>query len=268
MDFQYNGGAASLLQKLISQLSDAQKALLSDIALAGPVDIYGAHLRMEKSLTTVQNAMKKLEGLKYVEVSKREEGKTGQIKKVYSLTFLGFCTAVLVVITDSKSGESLVAADDFFEQIHAVIRMWNNEFDSVILRKWDFLMESYDVPLDVEKSFRLMLCDALAYASRSVLIVWSMFCVSPDLKVTRPIFESETLIPNFERHFFMHVASKSVAYEPNTDDDLLGMLAHKARKDSEIWKAVHGFLVDRLDYHKTMVQRLERIFLLERLSKE
>ncbi len=268
MGFQYNQVPTQLNTNLLSRLSDAQRALLKDIALAGPVDIYGAHLRMGKSLTTIQNAMKKLEGLEYVEVSKREEGKTGQIKKVYSLAFFGFCTAVLIVITDSKSGKTLETTDEFLEKVSTVIRTWNNRFDSIILRKWDFLMESYNAPLDVERSFRFTLLDALEYASQTCSLFWPAVFVPPEHEATPHLYKSEGLLPRFDHVFFERVVSWSVSCEPNADSDRLGMLAHKARKDSEIWKAVHGFLVDRLDYHKTMVNRLERIFLLERLSKE
>lgn len=268
MNLQYNRVPPSLNQNLISQLSNAQRALLSDIALVGPVDIYGAHLRMEKSLTTLQNAMKKLEGLEYVKVSKREEGKTGQIKKVYSLTFFGFCIAILVIITDSRSSESLKTTDELLGNVSAVIRTWSNEFDSIILRKWDVLMESYDVPLDVETSFRLMLCDALEYASQTCSLFWPRLYVPPEHEASPYQLKSEALLPRFEHDFFKYVVSQSVPCKPDADGDRLDVLAHKARKDPEIWEVIQGLFAEQLDYHKMMVQRLERIFLLERLFRE
>lgn len=268
MDFQYNLATDILSEKIVSKLSDAQRALLKDIASVGPVDIYGAHLRMEKSLTTIQNAMKRLEGLEYVVVSKREEGKTGQIKKVYSLTFFGFCVAILVIITDSRSNETLETTDELLEKISPVTRTWSNKFDSVILRKWDFLMESYNVPLDVERSFQLTLLDALEYASQTCSLLWPGLFVPPEHEAAPHLYKSEGLLPRFEHDFFKRVVSWSVSYAPNVDGDHLDMLAYKARKDPEIWEIVQGFFTEQLNYHKTVVRRLERIFLLERLFRD
>jgi len=225
---------------------------LSDIAVVGPVDIYGAHLRMERSLTTVQNAMKRLEEQGYVKITKREEGKTGQTKKIYSLTFLGFCTATVIILTASKSAESL-------ETVRDAIRLWNSEFGSIILKKWDFLMESYAaVPMDVEHSFRLMLFDALEYACQTGVLLWRGLFVPKETVSDSEAAHLDVVLERFESSFFQYVLSQPVPHRP-AGGDRLDMFAYKVKKDPEIWHVAREFIIEEMDFHKTMACRFERI---------
>ena len=210
---------------------------------------------MERSLTTVQNAMKRLEDYNYVEMVKQEEGKTGQIKKIYWLTFCGLCAALVHLFDKSEYVDPL-------EKVNEAILVWGGGFDLILLKRWGFLMEGYNVPMDVENSFRRMLFGALEHACLNThrTCAW---LYAPGKRKSDPSETGEYVLRRFERSFFSYVLSRRFGRENDPDGDILDMLAFKMRKDPEIWKIARGFFVNELDYHKRMAQRFERILVFK-----
>ncbi len=87
------------------ELSEAQRALLLNIALEGPVDVYGAHKRLGKRHSTTDAAMKRLVEMELVQEVGREKSKRGASdaeKIIYSLTMLGFCVAILLIDDENR----------------------------------------------------------------------------------------------------------------------------------------------------------------------
>ena len=74
-----------------------QEELLLYIAKTGPSSVYGTHTALNRSLSSIQTAMKRLDEMGFIVFSGKSAGERGQTRRLFSLTLQGFCITLLVI---------------------------------------------------------------------------------------------------------------------------------------------------------------------------
>ena len=81
-----------------------QEELLNYIAKTGPSAVYGTHTALNRSLSSIQTAMKRLKELGFVAFSGTAAGERGQDRHLFSLTLQGFCITLLTIERQRNEG--------------------------------------------------------------------------------------------------------------------------------------------------------------------
>ena len=81
-----------------------QEELLLFIATNGPSAVYGTHTALNRSLSSIQTAMKRLKELGFVAFSGTAAGERGQDRHLFSLTLQGFCITLLIIEHQRNDG--------------------------------------------------------------------------------------------------------------------------------------------------------------------
>lgn len=99
-----------------------QEELLIYIATHGPSAVYGTHTALNRSLSSIQTAMRRLKELRLVTFSHTAAGERGQDRHLFSLTVQGFCVTLLTIERQRNDGtlNDLQAEDT----INALLIRW------------------------------------------------------------------------------------------------------------------------------------------------
>jgi hypothetical protein len=99
-----------------------QEELLLYIATNGPSAVYGTHTALNRSLSSIQTAMKRLNELRLVTFSHTVAGERGQDRHLFSLTVQGFCVTLLNI--ERQRNEGILNDFQAEDIIDALLTRW------------------------------------------------------------------------------------------------------------------------------------------------
>ena len=113
-----------------------QEELLTYIATTGPSAVYGTHTALNRSLSSIQTAMKRLDDMNLVTFSGTDAGERGQTRRLFSLTLQGFCIMLLGI--ERQKNEGTLSDDSAEKIIDTLLTQWGNT--TPVTAEWETLL--------------------------------------------------------------------------------------------------------------------------------